>query len=576
MTPLQMARFYALIANGGKLVTPHVLMDVENPNETAVPIAALAGAAARVGVDPAALQVVRAGPLRGHAPQLRHLLRRLRQLPGLDRGQDGHGREGRHAAAAYTRTPEPVVVVRLRADRQRRSIVVCAVIENGGHGGDRCGARPPPRSSRSSSTSRSTRRPDPLATDDGQHSALMLEYAGSQRAGSQRRRAARRSRSSPSLRSLDWLLAGRRRGARRRRPLGDRRRHAARRRRATRTTTSTARSSSPPSAASRCIAALRRSTRTSTAATGARSSSAPSALIAIVLRRSARAARGSTRWIDVGFFTLPAVGVREAAVRPRRSPASSPSARAASNDVRTTLRSARARRDADRARLRRSRTSARRSSTSPRSARCCSSAGRRWKHLAALGALGVLVAVGVLWARPGGRRPLPQGLPEVSASPASRIPTTCPVDARYNVEQSIAAVGSGEFNGRGVDERDADAPRLPARARTPTSSSRRSASSAASSARRSCSRSTCSCSGGACASSRSRATLLGDRRRRDRRRAPLPDLRQRRHDDGDRADHRHPAAVRQRRRLVDDREPRGDGRAARDPRARPRPRARAP
>src|SRR5205085_5574566 len=31
VTPLQMARFYALIANGGSLVTPHVAMDVETP-----------------------------------------------------------------------------------------------------------------------------------------------------------------------------------------------------------------------------------------------------------------------------------------------------------------------------------------------------------------------------------------------------------------------------------------------------------------------------------------------------------------------------------------------------------------
>src|SRR5204862_54182 len=65
-------------------------------------------------------------------------------------------------------------------------------------------------------------------------------------------------------------------------------------------------------------------------------------------------------------------------------------------------------------------------------------------------------------------------------------------------------------------------------------------------------------------------SLLGDRRRRHRGRAPVPDLRQRRHDDGDRPDHRHSLAVRQRRRLLVDREPRGDGRAARDPRAWPR------
>src|SRR5207244_11634714 len=64
--------------------------------------------------------------------------------------------------------------------------------------------------------------------------------------------------------------------------------------------------------------------------------------------------------------------------------------------------------------------------------------------------------------------------------------------------------------------------------------------------------------------------LLGARRRRDRGRLPPPGLRERRHDDGDRAYHRHPAPVRERRRLVDDLEPRRDGHPPRDLRARPR------
>jgi penicillin-binding protein 2 len=34
VTPLQMARFYSAIANGGKLVQPHLLLDVEDPNKT--------------------------------------------------------------------------------------------------------------------------------------------------------------------------------------------------------------------------------------------------------------------------------------------------------------------------------------------------------------------------------------------------------------------------------------------------------------------------------------------------------------------------------------------------------------
>src|SRR5581483_296997 len=68
--------------------------------------------------------------------------------------------------------------------------------------------------------------------------------------------------------------------------------------------------------------------------------------------------------------------------------------------------------------------------------------------------------------------------------------------------------------------------------------------------------------------------VLGDRRRRDRVRVPVPGLRQRRDDDRDRAGDGHPPADGQRRRLVDGREPRRDRRPAGDPR--PRPRSRTP
>lgn len=76
--------------------------------------------------------------------------------------------------------------------------------------------------------------------------------------------------------------------------------------------------------------------------------------------------------------------------------------------------------------------------------------GTPWKHLSVIGLIGVLVAVGVLWAGPA------VGVDFLKTYQKERLtcfthPATCPVDARYNVEQSIAAVGSGEVKGRGVD-----------------------------------------------------------------------------------------------------------------------------
>jgi len=75
-------------------------------------------------------------------------------------------------------------------------------------------------------------------------------------------------------------------------------------------------------------------------------------------------------------------------------------------------------------------------------------AGTPWRQLSALGALAVLLIVTVLWAGPA------VGVNFLKPYQKSRLtcfvhPQKCTVDARYNLEQSIAAVGSGQFHGRG-------------------------------------------------------------------------------------------------------------------------------
>jgi rod shape determining protein RodA len=75
-------------------------------------------------------------------------------------------------------------------------------------------------------------------------------------------------------------------------------------------------------------------------------------------------------------------------------------------------------------------------------------AGVPWRHLMVLGAVLVVVVVGVLWAGPAA------GVDVLKSYQQQRLtcfthPSTCPAQAGYNLDQSITAVGSGQIRGRG-------------------------------------------------------------------------------------------------------------------------------
>ena len=150
VTPLQMARFYAALANGGKLVTPYLVQAAERPaseGEPAVPVLTFPATPPRqLDVDPAALQAVRDGlyeathdangtssgvfgsfpvPVAGKTGTAEKVV----NLPGYPAGhledQAWWCGWGPFDGSDYVTA----------GGAKRTPIVVCAVIENGGHGG---------------------------------------------------------------------------------------------------------------------------------------------------------------------------------------------------------------------------------------------------------------------------------------------------------------------------------------------------------------------------------------------------------------------------------------------------------
>jgi penicillin-binding protein 2 len=138
VTPIQMAAFYAMLANGGKMVTPYLVSDVEQPGGKGSPRVVLRRFAAApprsAGVDPEALAAVRDG-----------LYAATHSASGTSAGVF---RNYSVPISGKTGTAEKVVPLpgypRDHLEDQSwwcgwgpsdsAKLVVCALIENGGHG----------------------------------------------------------------------------------------------------------------------------------------------------------------------------------------------------------------------------------------------------------------------------------------------------------------------------------------------------------------------------------------------------------------------------------------------------------
>ncbi len=139
VTPLQMTRFYAMIANGGQMVTPHLAQDVEQPATESGQAQVLRELATQQatpsGVDPAALLAVQEGLYAGTHSTLGTSYGVFGQFPVAIAGKTG-------TAEKLVNVPGYPNPLKLNQSwwcgygpYDSPSIVVCAVIENGGHGG---------------------------------------------------------------------------------------------------------------------------------------------------------------------------------------------------------------------------------------------------------------------------------------------------------------------------------------------------------------------------------------------------------------------------------------------------------
>jgi penicillin-binding protein 2 len=139
VTPLQMTRLFALIANGGKLVTPHIADDIEIPGTKNQPARVLRRFGAQSpqpsGVDPTALSYVQRGLDEATHSPIGTSSGVFGSFPIDIAGKTGSAEK----LVSLPGFPYPSNQTQSwwcgYGPYNQPTIVVCALIENGGHGG---------------------------------------------------------------------------------------------------------------------------------------------------------------------------------------------------------------------------------------------------------------------------------------------------------------------------------------------------------------------------------------------------------------------------------------------------------
>jgi penicillin-binding protein 2 len=134
VTPLQMARFYALIANGGKLVTPHVVSSVEQPGNRGAVKAVFAPRTRQVNVHPSELAAVREGLYLATHASYGTSSAIFNSFPVPIAGKTGTA-EKVVDLGEFSRLMDQAWWCGYGPTDKTAELVVCVVIENGGHGG---------------------------------------------------------------------------------------------------------------------------------------------------------------------------------------------------------------------------------------------------------------------------------------------------------------------------------------------------------------------------------------------------------------------------------------------------------